>query len=80
MNWEISFSFSPVSCAERDESDLILSIFCMTIRHKDFGIYGVGFLVISKLQLCSVAAPPQLLVTQTKDLREAVRAVSCVGT
>lgn len=47
----------------------------MTIRHKDFGIYGVGFLVISKLQLCSVAAPPQ-----TKDLGEAVRAVSCVGT
>lgn len=33
----------------------------MTIRHKDFGIYGVGFLVISKLQVCSVAAPPQLL-------------------
>lgn len=52
----------------------------MTIRHKDFGIYGVGFLVISKLQVCSVAAPPQLLVPQTKDLGEAVRAVSWVGT
>lgn len=52
----------------------------MTIRHKDFGIYGVGFLVISKLQVCSEAAPPQLLVPQTKDLGEAVRAVSWVGT
>lgn len=49
----------------------------MTIRHKDFGIYGVGFLVISKLQVCSEAAPPQLLVPQTKDLGEAV---SWVGT
>lgn len=52
----------------------------MTIRHKDFGIYGVGFLVISKLQVCSVAAPPQLLVIQTKDLGEAVRAISWMGT
>lgn len=51
----------------------------MTIRYKDFGIYGVGFLVISKL-VCSVAAPPWLLVTQTKDLGEAVRAISWVGT
>lgn len=52
----------------------------MTIRYKDFGVYGVGFLVISKLQVCSVAAPPQLLVTETKGLGEAIRAVSWMGT
>jgi len=47
MDWEVPLCF-PLSSTEKDDLDLILSIFYMTIRHKDFGIYGLFFLVTSK--------------------------------